>query len=73
MNQGLMPGCPPQRFSQTLTQPASWYPAARLLQRKITAHVGPPNSGALLNHVWQMQVAKVVWVAFVRTSASLRS
>ena len=32
-----------------LTQPASWYPAARLLQRNITAHVGPPNSGDLQN------------------------
>ena len=28
-----------------LTAPASWYPAARMVRRKIVAHMGPTNSG----------------------------
>ena len=28
-----------------LTSPASWYPAARMLRRRVVAHVGPTNSG----------------------------
>ncbi len=28
-----------------LSYPASWYPAARALERTIIAHVGPTNSG----------------------------
>ncbi|EFJ52880.1 hypothetical protein VOLCADRAFT_41250, partial [Volvox carteri f. nagariensis] len=28
-----------------LTRPASWYPLARSLQRKVVAHLGPTNSG----------------------------
>ena len=38
-----------------LTVPASWYPAARLINRVVTAHVGPPNSGggSLRAHAWR--------------------
>jgi hypothetical protein len=28
-----------------LTCPASWYPAARMMRRRIVAHMGPTNSG----------------------------
>lgn len=28
-----------------MTSPASWYPAARSLRRRIVAHLGPTNSG----------------------------
>lgn len=28
-----------------LTCPASWYPAARMMRRRIIAHMGPTNSG----------------------------
>ena len=28
-----------------LTTPASWYPAARMLRRRVVAHMGPTNSG----------------------------
>ncbi len=28
-----------------LTSPASWYPAARMMRRRVVAHVGPTNSG----------------------------
>lgn len=28
-----------------LTSPAAWYPAARMLRRRVVAHLGPTNSG----------------------------
>ena len=28
-----------------LTAPASWYPAARMMRRRVVAHMGPTNSG----------------------------
>ncbi len=28
-----------------LTCPASWYPAARMMRRRVVAHMGPTNSG----------------------------
>lgn len=32
-------------FITDLTQPASWFPTARALRRRVVAHLGPTNSG----------------------------